>query len=281
MYPSHALTSLSPDEIKAFVVEQLKKALPGLELLPRQGEPYRLTLSHPEAGDLVLNLGNLVHELRAASPGEARRMVDSFVTLAQRAVAPPAISLKSVYPGLRHRAFLDAAGQNTSDRMIGEGPGDLVSVVFSDQGEGVATLNENAVRSAGYAPEEVLMAAERNFVDLLPNAFCVVTPADGVLSLGLRTHPWLGTSLLFVPYLISRVMQERGWEQALLAAPTRETVDIVDASAPAAAKTMERWMQENLAGPRTQSEVVHSLLRDDTDYRKTHLMVGSELVRLN
>lgn len=281
MYPADTLASCSPEEIRAFIVQRLKAALPGLPLVPRDGEPYRLTLSHPEAGDLVLNLGNLVHEVREAPPQAARRMVESFVSLAQRAVSPPEIHLKSVYPGLRHRAFLDGAGQSISDRMIGEGPGDLVSVVLSDQGEGLATLNEKAVIAAGHAPEDVLLAAERNFVDLLPDAFCVVTPAEGVVSLGLRTHPWLGTSLLFVPYLISRVMEERGWERALLAAPTRETVDIVDAAAPNAAKTMEQWMRQHLAGSRTQSEVVHGFRRDETEYRKSHLMVGSDLMRLN
>ncbi len=281
MYTAHALTSRSPEEIRASILRRLQAALPELSFVTRKEEPYRLTLSHPETGELVLNLGNLVHEVLGAKPHVAEDLVNNFVNLAKRAVAPPKIALDSVFPGLRHRAFLDAAGQKMSDPMIGEGPGDLLSVILSDQGEGVATLNAKAVRAAGFAPEDVLAAAERNFVDLLPGAFSAASPCENVMLLGLKDFPWLGSSLLFVPSLISRVMEERGWESALLALPTRETVDLIDASAPDAPKLAERWMTERLAGSRTQSDVVYTFHLDDTDYRKTHLMVDQTLVRLN
>lgn len=281
MYPSHVLNSLSPEEIRAFIVQRLRAALPGHDLHPQQDQPYRLTLTHPEAGDVVLNLVNLVQEVRGAPPRAAEKMVDSFVTLAQRAVEPPEISLSGVFPGLRHRAFLDATGQNMSDGLICEGPGDLVSVVLSDQGEGVATLNEKCVRSAGFAPEEVLVAAERNFVELLPGAFRAASVSEGVLSLGLQGYPWLGTSLLFVPLLISRVMEDRGWDRVLIAAPTRETVDLVNADAPDAARVLEAWMARNLAGPRTQSEMVLGFRLGATEYQRSYRMVENSLVRLN
>ena len=211
MYPSASLTTLSPEDIRAFVMQRLRAALPGLAFQPRDGEPYRLTLSHPDAGDIELNLGNLVQEVRASQPDAAEQLVDAFITMAKRAVVPPEISLKTVYPGLRHRAFLDAAGGAGKDRMIGDAPGDLVSVVLSDQGDGVATLTEAAVRDAGFKPENVLLAAERNFVGILSGAFCAGEREDGVISLGLNGYPWLGTSVLFVPVLISQVMAEKGW----------------------------------------------------------------------
>ena len=168
-----------------------------------------------------------------------------------------------------------------SDPMVGEGPGDLVSVVWSDQGDGIATLNGNAVEAAGFTTEEVLVAAEQNFVEVLNEAFCAGMSEDGVVSVGLHRHPWLGTSLMFVPSLLTKVMAEHGWTRALLAAPTRETIDLVDADAPDAHSVMERWMTKALAGPRTQSEVVFSFSQSDTEYRKTHLMIDHQLVRLN
>lgn len=281
MYLPHALNSLTPEEIRAFIVERLKAALPGLDLQSQQDQPYRLTLTHPEAGDVVFNLGNLVQEVREAPPRAAERMVDTFVTLAQRAVEPPQIDLDNVFPGLRHRAFLDATGQELCDAMIGDGPGDLVSVVLCDQGDGVATLNEKCVQLAGYEPEDVLLAAERNFVELLPHAFRAGASDDRVLSLGLHDFPWLGTSLLFVPLLLSRIMEERGWERALVAAPTRESVDLVDADARDASSVMERWMQKNLAGPRTQSEMVLSFRQGAAEFGKSYRMMDGALMRLN
>lgn len=281
MYAPNTLTSLSPEDLRTFIVLRLKEALPGHALAPKRGEPYQLTLSHPVAGDLVLNLGNLVREVRQATPSAAEEIVDRFVSLARRAMEPPAIDLAKVYPGLRHHAFLTAAGQRRSDAMIGDGPGDLATVVLSDQGDGLATLNESAVRNAGHTPEAVLEAAERNFVKLLPEAFAAVQTTERLVSVGLKGFPWLGTSLLFVPSLISRVMEEKGWTKVLLAAPSRETIDFTDASERDAASVMRDWMAEMLAGPRTQSELVYSYCLDDTEYRKSFRMLDGQLIRLN
>lgn len=281
MFAPAGLPLLSQEEIRAFVVQRLRAAMPEIEFLLRKEEPHRLTLSHPEAGDLVLNLGNLVQELRMVPPSSAEQLLDTFVSLAQRALKPPEIRLDRVYPGLRHRAFLDATDNDASDAMVGDGPGDLVTVVLADQGEGLATLNETAVEAAGFTPDDVLRAAEQNFVKLLPGSFEAQKREDGVLSLALRDYPWLGTSVLFVPLLISRVMEERGWSRALIAAPTRETVDLVDLDAPRAASVMENWMSHHLAGPRTQSETVFSFDAVQTEYRKSHLMIDGQLVRLN
>ena len=281
MYSESARISLSPEEIRAFIIQRLKAALPGLPLEPCRGEPYRLTLMHPDAGEMVLNLGNLVQEVRGATPHDAKRLVDIFVSLAQRAVAGPKIAFDKVYPGLRNRTFMEETGQSSNDPLVGDGPGDLVSVVLADQGEGIALLTESAVRHAGHSTEDVLLAAERNLVGLLPKTFGEMTGHGAVLSLGVQDHPWLGTSLLFVPTIISNAMEQLGWSRVMLAAPTRESVDLVDASRRDAAEVMERWMNECLAGPRTQSEVVFTYDLHGTEYRKTHRMAGDDLVRLN
>lgn len=281
MFAPKDQTAQTHQDLRAFVLQRLRAAMPEVAFKQRIGEPHRLTLLHPDAGDLVLNLGNLMQELQAVPSASAEALVDSFVSLAQRALAPPEIRLDRVFPGLRHRAFLDAAGQSFEDCMVGEAPGDMASVVIADQGDGVATLNEAAVKAAGLKSERVMLAAEQNFVELLPKAFRVGSPEEDVLSLGLRGYPWLGTSLLFVPLLISRVMEERGWDRALLAAPTRETVDLVNCDAPDAHEVMESWMSRRLAGPRTQSEMVFTFCADDNDYRRTHIMMGGRLVRPN
>lgn len=281
MYSEHALTSLSAEEISSFIVQKLKAALPGLPLEQHVKEPFRFTLSHPDSGPLVLNIGDLVQEVRGASPSTAERLVDSFVILAQRAVAPPELMLDKVYPGLRHRTFLGTSRQPLRDAFVGEGPGDLLSVVLSDQSDGVAMVNEAMVERAGHDHESVFLAAERNFVELLPNAYGEFIEDSGVLAMGFRNYPWLGTSLMFVPSLISNVMIQQGWTQVLLATPTRKTLDLVDAAAPNAPQVMERWMRESPPGARTQSEVVFTYDRNATEYRKTHLMVGAELLRLN
>ncbi|MEM6386133.1 MAG: hypothetical protein AAF718_07850 [Pseudomonadota bacterium] len=281
MYSERTLASLSPEQICAFIVERLKAALPGMPLEPGADEPYRLTLSHPETGELVLNLGNLVQEVRGAAPHAAERLVDSFVTLAQRAVAPPSVDLKKVYPGLRHCAFRGASHSLAPDALMGDGPGDLISVVLSDEGGGVATLSEAIVRSAGQDVEKVLLAAEQNFVDLLPNAYGEIGENGSVLSMGVHGYDWLGTSLMFVPSLISNVMEQQGWDRVLLAAPNRETIDLINASERGAVEKMERWMKDRLAGPRTQSDMVFTYQRNATEYRKSHLMIGNALVTLN
>lgn len=281
MHRLNAPRTDSAEEIRAFLVERLKAALPGTSLEARHDQPFRLTVSHPEAGRLVLNLGNIVQELRGATPVAAEEMVDTFVRLAKRAVAPPKIDYDNVYPGFRHRAHLDAVKSGVADALVGPGPGDLITVVLADQGDCVATLNETTVRAAGFDPEDILLAAEQNLVDILPNAFCAGTSDDDVLSLGLSDFPWLGTSVLLVPSLISRVMEEKGWDHVLLAAPTRETVDLVDAERADAARAMERWMMTSLAGPRTQSEVVYSFRCNDTIYRKSYRVADGDLYRLN
>lgn len=281
MYSDSTRISLSPEEIRAFIIQRLKAALPGLPLETRRGEPYRLTLVHPEAGEMVFNLGNLVHEVRGATPHAAEQMVDTFVTLAQRAVSGPEIALDKVYPGLRHRTFMEEAGQSMNDPLVGDGPGDLVSVVLADQGAGIAILTENMVHGAGLETEDVLLAAEKNLVDLLPQTFGDLSENGAVLSLSFKDNAWLGTSLMFVPTMISNAMEQMGWDKVLLAAPTRESVDIVDAARRDAARMMERRMMECLSGPRTQSEVVFTYDRDSTQYRKSHRMVGPDLIGLN
>lgn len=281
MYRSNVPRSHSVEEIRSFLVERLKAALPGTSLEAPHDQPFRLMVSHPEAGRLVLNLGNIVQELCGATPIVAEEMVDNFVRLAKRAVTPPEITLDNVYLGLRHRAHLDALEPRKADALIGSGPGDLVTVVLADQHDCIATICERSARAAGLAPEDILLAAEHNLIDILPNAFCAATSEDDVLSLGLNDYPWLGTSLLFVPSLISRVIEEKGWDHALLAAPTRETVDLVNAERSDAAQIMEHWMLTSLAGPRTQSEVVYSFRCDDAHYRKAYRIAEGELFRLN
>lgn len=278
-YPSRT-QALSPEAIRSRVVQRLQRELPGHALKVLHDEPYRLRLCHPEAGELVLNIGNLVDEVRHSTPGIAEEIITAFVSMAKQALNPPEIKLDRVFPALRHYAFLGEADFSDRDPLIGEGPGDLVSVVLADLGEGLATVTEDAAQKAGLTTDEVLEAAEHNFVALLPEDV-FVTESRGILSVGLEGHPWLGTSLMFAPSILQSVMAHHGIDRALVAAPTRETVDLIDAGRDDAIGLMERWMIERLAGPRPQSEFVLNLSGWDEIPRATHRMSNRRLLGLN
>ena len=281
MYSSGRVNELSPEAIRIRVVQRLQRELPGHELEVRQDEPYKLRLCHPEAGELVLNIGNLVHEVRRSTPGIAEEIISAFVSMAKQALNPMQIELKTVFPALRHHAFLREAGISEADPLIGDGPGDLVSVVLADLGDGLATLTREAVSRAGLAPDAILAAAEQNFVGLLTGEVFAAEIEGGILSVGLEGYPWLGTSLMFAPPILQGVMAHHGIERALVAAPTRETVDLIDATRPDALKRMERWMLTRLSGPRPQSEFVLCLGLDDVFLKATHRMSNHRLLGLN
>jgi hypothetical protein len=281
MFTPNRIEDLSPEAIRARIVDALQRELPGHALEVRQDEPYRLRLCHPEAGELVLNIGNLVQEVRHAAPGTATRIIGAFVTLAKQALNPPTIRLDRVYPALRHHAFLREGGITKADPLIGEGPGDLVSVVLADVGDGLATVTAEVAKRAGFQAEAVLEAAERNFVGVLPDDVFTSEQGDGVISVGLDEFPWLGTSLLFVPSILTGVMAHYGLERVLVGVPSRETVDMIDATRPDAAARMERWMASRLAGPRPQSEFVFSFAGGDAYLKTTHRMSSGRLYGLH
>lgn len=281
MFTSFRNKDQTPERILTMVVQRLRQELPGHALLTKRDDPFRLQLCHPEAGELVLNLGNLVHEIHGSSPGAAEQMIAAYISMAKQALKPPAVNLDSVYPSLRHREFLGAVETSDDDPLIGEGPGDLVSVVLSDLGDGLATLTQDAVEKAGFTPEDVLHAAEENFVGLLPHEVYTTERDNGILSVGLDGFPWLGTSLLFVPAIISQVMAYSGWSRVLISAPTRDTVDLMDAEGPGALARMEQWMIRQLSEPRSQSEFVLTMSRDDEYLTTTHRMAGRRLLGLN
>ena len=281
MFPSRRTEELSPEAIRQRVVQRLQRELPGHELEVRQDEPYRLRLCHPEAGELVLNIGNLVHEVRQSTPGIAEEIITAFISMAKQALQPPEFELAGVYPALRHYAFLREARISQDDPLIGDGPGDLVSVVLADLGDGLATLTRDAAEKAGLSPDIILAAAERNFVGLLADEVFAAENDGGILSVGLEDYPWLGTSLMFAPSILQGVMAHHGIERALVAAPTRDTVDLIDAADPKALARMERWMLTHLAGPRPQSEFVLRLSLTDELLTATHRMTNHRLLGLN
>jgi len=271
----------SPEKIRSMVVERLREELPGHVLRVEQDNPFRLQLCHPEAGELVLNLGNLVHEISGSPPSAAEQMISAYVSMAKQALQPPEIDLSKVYPTLRHHEFLNAFKTSDDDPLIGEGPGDLVSVVLADQGEGLATLTRDTVEAADHRPADVLHAAEKNLVALLPHEVYAAERDNGVLSVGLDGYPWLGTSLLFVPSIITQLMTHFGWSRVHVSAPTRDTIDIVDAESPDALGHLERWIVRRLGEPRSQSEFVLSMGVGDEYLTTTHRMSGDRLLGLN
>lgn len=281
MFSSSLNKRLTPQTILTMVVDRLRRELPDHALQTQRDDPFRLQLCHPEAGELVLNLGNLVHEIHGSPPDTAEEMISAYVSMAKQAFRPPEVMLDSVFPTLRHHEFLSAVEYREADPLIGEGPGDLVSVVIADLGAGLATLTQDIAAEAGHTPEDILQAAERNFVGLLPHEIYTIERSDGVVSIGLDGYPWLGASLLFVPSIIGQVMTHFGWSRAMVTAPTRETVDIVDAESSDAKTRVEQWMQRQLSQPRSQSEFVLSMGAGDEYLRTTHRLSNGRLLGLN
>lgn len=281
MFSSTQSEGQTPEKIRTMVVERLRQELPGHALRVERDNPFRLQLFHPEAGDLVLNLGNLVHEIHGSSPAAAEQMITAYVSMAKKALIPPEIDLTKVYPSLRHHEFLNGINTQDNDPMIGEGPGDLVSVVLADQGDVVATVTKDIAEAGGYSPQDVLHAAEQNFVDLLPGQVFAAERGNGILSVGLDDFPWLGTSLLFVPTIIAQITSHFGWNRVHVSAPTRDTIDLVDAEAPKALEHLGRWVVEHLAEPRSQSEFVLSMSLGDEFLTTTHRVSGGRLLGLN
>lgn len=280
MFSSMFTDAESPEKIRSLVVERLKLALPEHALSVQDDNPFRLRLAHPDAGDLVLNLGNLVHEIHCA-PASAEEMITAYVSMAKQALQPPKLDLSKVYPSLRHYEFLNGIPTTENDPLIGEGPGDLVSVVLADQGDVVATLTHDMIEAQGIPANDVLQAAEANFVGLLRNDVYVAENRNGILSVGLDGYPWLGTGLLFVPSIMSRLMEEHGWSRVHVAAPSRETIDIVNADAPDALPLLQDWMRERLAEPRSQSEFVSSMSQGANLLTTTHRIANGRLLGLN
>lgn len=280
MFSSLFTDAESPEKIRSLVVERLKLALPEHALSVQPDNPFRLRLAHPDEGDLVLNLGNLVHEIHCA-PASAEEMISAYVSMAKQALQPPKLDLEKIYPSLRHYEFLQGIPNTQEDPLIGEGPGDLVSVVLADQGDVVATLTKDMIEAEGIPANDVLKAAEANFVALLRNDVFVAEARKGILSVGLEGYPWLGSGLLFVPSIMSRLMAENGWARVHVAAPSRETIEVVNADAPRALDHLRDWMCERLAEPRSQSEFVSSMSRGAEMLTTTHRLAGGRLLGLN
>lgn len=280
MFSSMLTDAESPEKIRSLVVARLKVALPGHALLVQDDNPFRLRLAHPDAGDLVLNLGNLVHEIHCA-PASAEEMITAYVSMAKQALQPPKLDLAKVFPSLRHYEFLNGIPTVDTDPLIGEGPGDLVTVILADQGDVVATLTQDMIEAEGLPANDVLQAAEANFVGLLRNHVFVAEVKSGLISVGLEGYPWLGTGLLFVPSIMSRIMAENGWTRVHVAAPSRETIEIVNADAPDALHHLQDWMLGRLAEPRSQSEFVSSMSLGAEMLTTTHRMANGRLLGLN
>ena len=132
MFSSLRKNDLTPENILTMVVERLRRALPDHDLHAQRDDPFRLQLCHPEAGELMLNLGNLVYEIRSAPSETAEQMIAAYISMAKQALKPPEVNLDRVFPALRHHQFLDAVDRSKQDPLIGEGPGDLTSVVLQE-----------------------------------------------------------------------------------------------------------------------------------------------------
>lgn len=259
-------------EICASITDELKAAMPECAIHSKNGDPFHLEARAPDRSSLQLFLGNLVTEVQSVGSRIAREeLISAYVAMARQALYPPELSLDAVYPALRHRSFYDQlGGVPKDDPLLKDGPGDLVAVVLADIGQGLQTLNTAACEKAGLSPEDVVKAAEANFLEILPE-LGTCQPVPGILAAGFSDYPWLGSSLLFTPNILELIMEDKDWDRALVTSTTRETVDLANADLPSSLSRMERWMNQRLDGdPRTQSEFLWTISRRDGAMRKTH-----------
>ncbi len=260
------------------VLDALKRAMPDCDLTIDETDPLHISArrrGEDDQGGLDLYLHNLIQDLEMAEDRRERaHRIATYVGMARQALFPPELTLDKVYLGLRHRDFvaqvLDAEGK---DALVEDGPGDMRIVILHDVGEGVSVVLNRQAEAAGIAPGEIRAAAERNFLALLPDHFFTCEPEPGILSLCLEDHDWLASSLMVTPQLLEIAMSRAGWRRALIAVPTRGSVDMIDASDPSAIARMAAWMQAcHVTDPRRQSELVWAMSPGDETPVKTHRM---------
>lgn len=267
---------LPEDDYREQVLDALKKAMPECEIAIDEADPLHVSARrHGEENGLDLYLHNLIQDLEAAEDRKERAFrIANYAGMARQALFPPELTLDKVYLGLRHRDFVaQVLGEAGEDALVEDGPGDMQIVILHDIGEGVGVVLNRQAETAGIAPGEIRAAAERNFLALLEDYFFTCAPEPGILSLCLEDHDWVANTLMLTPQLMTAAMTQAGWARALIAAPTRGSVDMVDASDPNAIARMAEWMQAcHATDPRRQSEFVWSMSPGDETWVKTHRM---------
>ena len=161
-----------PGEICVEVTEALRAALPECRLVVAADNPLKLEASHPDkdVGTLEFYLGNIVQDVQAGwTKAHRAKLIEAYVAMARAAFYPPPITLDNVYLMVRNRAYFAQMEKGwADDALVQDGPSDLVTLVYADLGEGLQNVTTAAAEKQGFAPGDVLAAAEANMLKILP-----------------------------------------------------------------------------------------------------------------
>ncbi|MDA7425870.1 hypothetical protein [Thalassococcus lentus] len=250
---------LSPKQLLAYISAELRRALPSHEIAPATDEPGQVRLIDKSSGaeEARLDLANLLAEIFSA-PFDASLIderVTAFVEMARIALVEPNVDPNSIFPALRHAEFLETYRDNA---FVRPGPGDCSVILMQDLDAQVGTFPRSRGKAAGWSEETLWLQAEKNFAEVL-ESIQLRESAPGVFSIWLDHLEWNSNSLLLSPKTLKGIQAEIGAECVLVAAPSRESVEMIDATDTDAFRRLEQWMQDCLDMPHPQSEFVYTL----------------------
>lgn len=269
----------SVESLRRHVIAALQDALSEAEITPAQEDPNQLLIESAGAGPNVVHLGNLATELVGQVPRvEAEQRIRVFIDMVQSfADGGARLSLERLYPALRHRDFPMKSGAAPLTRPA---PGDCLAVLMSDEGSHTAMIPQAMLRAAGLPEEAAWDAAEENFAAAL-TGLALFDEDGGLISLEIDGFEWLGSSLLLAPAVISHVLMARSLGPVYLAAPTRQSADLIAEDAPGALSVMTDWMAKRLAEPHPQSDMVFRFAPGDPAPRPAFVFADGQLHALS
>ncbi|MFW2544582.1 hypothetical protein ACN2XU_18255 [Primorskyibacter sp. 2E107] len=278
MYPYHRSPRPGFPTVEALrtrVITGLQEALREAEITAAQDDPNQLLIQSESTGAKVVHLGNLATELVGQlPPAEAEARVRSFIDMVQSLTrGGRALTPDRLYPALRHRDFPLQSGAEPLTRPA---PGDCLAVLMSDEGTHTAMVTQACLAKSNLMPEAAWEAAEENFARALTD-LALYAEDGGLLSLEIEHFEWLGSSLLLAPAVISHMLAAQDIGAVYLAAPSRQSVDMIPVEAPGALGQMRDWMAERLAEPHPQSDMLYRLAPGDVAPRPTHVFEQGSL----
>ncbi|WP_136441006.1 hypothetical protein [Pacificoceanicola onchidii] len=269
----------SVESLRRHVIAALQDALSEAEITPAQEDPNQLLIESAAAGANVVHLGNLATELVGQVPRlEAEQRIRAFIDMVQSlADGGTRLSLERLYPALRHRDFPLRSGAAPLTRP---GPGDCLAVLMSDEGAHTAMIPEATLEAAGLPVEAAWDAAEENFAAAL-TGLALYEEGSGLVNLEIEGFEWLGSSLLLAPAVIAHVLVARGSGPVYLAAPCRQSVDLIAEDAQGALEVMTGWMTKRLSEPHPQSDMVFRFAPGDAAPRPAFVFDSGTLHALS
>lgn len=193
-----------------------------------------------------------------ATPRGQHRTVKEYVGAFLSNLDAPPLNLDRLYPIVRHKDYATHDGVETLHTPM---MGDLVCIAAEDRPETLALMTLDMLETENLAAAEVWGAARVN----LSKALKGVEDVD--LGRGLHimrlAEPWLGASVLLAPDLFQVVRATLGADMIYLAAPSREGVAYIDASAPGAFEDIQHAVEIGLAQDHPQSACIFTVREGD------------------